>query len=212
MLELYTCAPKEKNNLSSADDSVKLEAKGADSPKNEAALPAKIPIDTIPIVYPNGSKFLFLVYDYYDSLPDRKLIYDFEIRDAATNESIFRSVSIKLFFEEEIDHFNGDRDSLSVYPLHSISSKNPLIVDLNFFVKGGLGYRYLGDVTYPFYKESNILEFLRYTFQLDNNKLVARSSLQYTPRKCSTTEDELIAQFNKLKSEKHLDTYLGMTS
>jgi hypothetical protein len=205
---LAACAPKEKTgSVSGPTDSAALTGEK----ENILVEPAgKIPIDTIVATYPNGKKLHLLVLEYYDSLPD-KPIKDFEVRDAVTNESVFRSVSKRLVLGYETDPMKGEYDSMFVVPTYSISSKDPLTVDLNFIVNGELWVKYVGDVTYPFYESRpwNRLSFLHYTFQSADDKSIVQSSLRFTPRKCVVTETELMAQFNRVKSEGNLDTESG---
>jgi hypothetical protein len=117
-------------------------------------------------------------------------------------------VAKRLALVYETDPMKGEFDSLIVVPTYSISSKDPLTVDLNFMVEGGFTFEYLSDITYPFYKESSELRFLRYTFTDDKNGKV-ESSLRFVPNKCSVGEVELLAQFNKIKKEGNLENHVG---
>lgn len=205
---LYACGPKENISSNSVTDSIELPAeKMTYANKGVQDRPQKSPLDTIIASYPNGRKLHFLVLEYYDSLPD-KPIKDFEVRDAQGGESIFRAVSERLSLGDEVDPINGKFDSLLVVPVYSISSQNPLSIDLDFIVDGGFRLGYLGDVTYPFYKESSKLKFLRYTF-LNDNEWNVNSFLLFTPHGCNLPSTELLAQFNKIKNEKHFYTDEG---
>ena len=209
LVMVCACASKEnKPSNSETTDSVELAVKESTFTESVPQQPAKTPLDTILVSYPNGKNLYFLVLEYYDSLPD-KPIKDFELRDAQSNEPAFRAVSERLALGDELDPINGRFDSLFVVPTYSISSQNPLTVDLDFLVNGGLSWVYLCDLTYPFYKEAAKLRFLRYTFQFVDNKWIVRSFLQFTPPKCSLSETDLLAQFNKIKSEEHLHTQIG---
>lgn len=204
---MAACACKEKTGFGTVmTDSAGLLV----AVPTEAEQPAKAPIDTIIASYPNGKKLLLLVLEYYDSLPD-KPIKDFEVREADTKDLIFRSVSKRLVLGYETDPMKGEFDSMFVVPAYSISSKEPLKVDLDFIVNGELWVKYLGDLTYPFYESRpwNRLSFLRYSFQLADNKSIVQSSLRFTPIKCEVTETELMAQFNSEKRKGNLDTESG---
>jgi hypothetical protein len=204
---LCDCAPKEKTTFGfQQTDSVELIGEKAIQP-TEIKPSGKIPIDTIVASYPNGKKLLLLVLEYYDSLPD-KPIKDFEVKEADTEDVIFRAVTKRLALGDEVDPINGRFDSLFVVPTYSISSKDPLTVDLDFLAYGGLSFAYIGDITYPFYKESAVLKFVRYTF-LNGENLTIESSLLFIPHECSITENELMDQFNKIKRERNLDTESG---
>lgn len=165
------------------------------------------PIDTIIASYPNGKKLELMILAYHDSLPG-KPIKDFEVRDAGTKDLIFKSVSKRLALGYETDPMKGEFDSLFVVPTYSIASINPLTMDLDFMVFGGLSFTYIGDLTYPFYKESAELKFLRYTFP-DSKNLAIESTLLFTPHECGIMESELVNKFNKIKSEGNLDTENG---
>jgi hypothetical protein len=205
---LAACTPKEKIGSGSEPvDSVAIMDEEKASPAEVEPRPDKIPIDTILASYPNGKKLHLLVLEYYDSLPD-KPIKDFEVREADTKELLFRSVSARLALGYETDPMKGEFDSLFVVPTYSISTKDPLKVDLDFIVNGGLSFSYLGDITYPFYKESIKLKFLKYSFQNEINWKV-KSAFRFTPNRCGANETELVAQFNKIKSEENLPNHIG---
>ncbi len=209
LILLAACASKEKNTTDQfATDSTILTTH--EIPSTKIVTKTKNPLDTIVASYPNGKKLLLLVLEYYDSLPD-KPIKDFEVREADTKDLIFRSVAKRLALGDEVDPINGRFDSLFVVPTYSISSKNPLTVDLDFLVNGDFRIGYLGDVTYPFYEKRpwNRLSFLQYTFLHADNKSVVQSSLRFTPNKCNLTETELLTQFNNVRSEKHFYTDQG---
>lgn len=209
LILLAACASKEKNSTDHLiTDSTVLTTHGI--PSTKIVTETKTPLDTIVASYPNGKKLLLLVLEYYDSLPD-KPIKDFEVREADTKDLIFRSVSKRLVLGYETDPMKGEFDSMFVVPAYSISSKEPLKVDLDFIVNGELWVKYLGDLTYPFYESRpwNRLSFLRYSFQLADNKSIVQSSLRFTPIKCEVTETELMAQFNSEKRKGNLDTESG---
>lgn len=204
---LVTCSPKEKKTLE--PDTLKP-ANEMVKPTASVESPKRIPIDTITASYSNGTKLHLLVLAYHDSLPG-KPIKDFEVREADTKDLIFRSVAKRLALGDEVDPINGRFDSLFVVPIYTISSKDPLTVELDFQVDGDFRIGYLGDVTYPFYESRpwNRLSFLSYTFQIINSTAVVKSSLRFTPHKCNLTETELVTQFNKRKNDGHLDTENG---
>lgn len=209
---LLACNAKEKSGsyFASGDSSKLTTDKITATAKNTSEQPGKTPLDTILVSYPDGKNLYFLVLEYYDSLPD-KPIKDFAVTDAQSNEPVFRAVSERLALGDEVDPINGRFDSLFVVPTYSISSQNPLTVDLDFVVNGDFRVGYLGDVTYPFYekKPRNILSFLRYTFQFADNKWIVRSSLKFKPHQCNISQTELMNQFNKVKSDGNLDTERG---
>ncbi len=206
---LHACAPREKNSSSIPTDSTSLTDKVATGLKEEPTL-GNTPLDTIVVSYPNGKKLHLLVLEYYDSLPD-KPIKDFEVMDVDTKELVFRSVSKRLVLGYETDPMKGEFDSMFVVPTYSISSKDPLTVDLNFIVNGQFRAGSLSDLTYNFYegRPLDTLSFLRYAFQSTNNKPVAQSSLLFTPHECGLTQTELKEQFNKIKLENHFYTDQG---
>ena len=194
VLFLWKCAPQEqKTSEQTNSDSLSINS-NTDKIESIAAI---IPLDTIVANYPSGQKLHLYILAYHDSLPGRP-IKDFEVRDAEKNETLFRSVTMQLKLGYETDPMKGEYDSLFVVPTYSISSKDPLAVDLEFSVEGRFTFAFLGDITYPFYEKSSWLNFLRYTFVNDKGWKV-KSSLQFIPQKCSMTEPELITQFNENK-------------
>lgn len=207
---LSSCSIKQNKELrTETKDSI--EAIGIDSiQKAKTGLHKEQPLDTIIGSYPNSKKLLLLVFQYYDSLPD-KPIKDFEVREADTKDLIFRSVAKRLALGDEVDPINGRFDSLFVVPIYTISSKDPLTVELDFLVDGDFRIGYLGDVTYPFYENRpwNRLSFLSYTFKIINSTAVVKSSLRFTPHKCNLTETDLVEQFNNVKSKKYFYTDQG---
>ena len=190
---LTACLSKEKTGSApEPSDSVTL-VKQKEARPTEAEPTEKTPIDTI-VAYSGGKKLHLFVLESHDSLPS-KPIKDFEVLDAESNESIFRSVSKRLALGHETDPISGYFDSLFVIPTYSIASRNPLTVDLNFIVDGQLWTKYLMDLTYAFYegRPMDTLSFLRYTFQSTNSMPIVQSSLRFTPHKCNVTETELMA-------------------
>lgn len=204
-----SCTFKE-NKSSGYSDSTLVKVEPNTFKEVSDSRPVANPLDTIIISYPNGKKLHFIVLEYYDSLLN-KPIKDFEVRDVDTGESVFRSVSKRLALGYEVDPINGYFDSLFVIPTYSISSKDPLTVDLDFIVNGQFRVVSLSELTYAFYegRPLDTLFFLRYKFQSVNNNTAVQSSLQFKPNGCNVTEMELMAQFNKIKVEHHLDTEIG---
>ncbi|MBI3219218.1 MAG: hypothetical protein HYZ44_06880 [Bacteroidetes bacterium] len=204
VLSLWKCAPQEKKTSKQTNpDSLSI---NSTTDKIESIAPI-IPIDTIVANYPSGQKLHLYILAYHDSLPG-KPIKDFEVRDAEKNETVFRSVTMQLKLGYETDPMEGEYDSLFVVPTYSISSKDPLAVDLEFSVEGGFTSAFLGDITYPFYEKSSNLNYLRYTFNSSKNWEI-ESSLLFHPYKCSVNKIDLMAQFHKIKREGNITNHVG---
>lgn len=204
ILFLWKCAPQEKKTSEQTKpDSLSIKS-DTDTIESIATI---IPLDTILANYPNGQKLHLYILAYHDSLPGRP-IKDFEVRDAEKNETVFRSVTKQLKLGYETDPMKDEYDSIFVVPTYSISSRDPLRIDLNFSVEGGFTSAFLGDVTYPFYEKSLWLNFLRYTFVNDKIWKV-ESSLLFHPYNCGVNEAELLSQFYAIKKEGNVNNHVG---
>ncbi len=207
ILFLWKCAPQEnKTSEQTNPDSLSIKS-NTDKIESIATI---APLDTIVASYSNGQKLHLYILAYHDSLPGRP-IKDFEVRDVEKNETVFRSVTKRLELGYETDPMKGEYDSIFVVPTYSISSKDPLAVDLDFIEASDRWRWLIGDLTYRFYDNTRYdqLSFIKYTFQVENNNVKVKSSLRFVPNRCEMTETELINRFNKLKDERHLATEGG---
>lgn len=168
---------------------------------------SRVPLDTIN-AFAGGKSVMLLIYEYYDSLPD-KLIKDFSVVDVNSNVTVFRPKTDRFFLKEEVDPLNGVFDFLTMVPVYSVSTLDPLTIDLIFLTHGDNGVSRIAEVTYNFYEQGRVLQFLSYQFEYQE-KWMINYILRFPPCNCGVSQQELFASFEKAK-QKDLTNDNGMS-